>query len=179
MKNILNLTFLFLLTLGLPALANEYISAYDLAVVDNKAYLLEVSNGQTFLNQYSFPDLVAGNHILLEDDFSYAYASSNGVVVNSYTYDIPTETLVAEGDGSQTKGYKDIHTMKTYDLSLQLVATKTVENEYYYTFIDSSSADGSPLTASGKATSVADNKCVDNNGKKHKGKNKACNKVLL
>ena len=171
MKNILILALL--VTFGLPSLANEYISTYDLAVVDNKAYLVEIENGQTFLNQYSFPELVAGNQILLGDDFSYAYASTNGVVVTTYTYDIPTETLVAESDGSSTKGYKEVRTVQTYDLSLAPIASKTSEYEYYYTFSNNSE---DSVTASGKSTNVADNKC---SGKKHKGKNKACNKVLL
>ncbi len=173
MKNILNLILISLLTFGLPSLASEYISTYDLAVVDNNAYLVEIENGQTLLKQYSFPELVAANQIVLGDDFSYAYASANGVVVSTYTYDIPIETFVAEPDGSQTKAFKDIHTMQTYDLSLQAVATKTVENQYYYTYSNNSE---DSVTASGKATNVADNKC---SGKKHKGKNKACSKVLL
>ncbi len=161
------------LTLCLPSFASEYISTYDFAVVGNQAYLIEIQDEQTFLKQYSFPGLVAANQILLSDSFSYAYASADGVIVSSYTYDIPTETLIAEPDGSQTKAYKETRTIQTYDLSLQPVATKTVENLYYYTF--NGIAEDS-VTASGKATNVDDNKC---SGKKRKGKNKACNKVLL
>ncbi len=173
MKNILNLILILLLISNLPSLANEYISTYDLAVVTDKAYIVEIENGQTLLKQYSFPELVAGNQIVLGDDFSYAYASTDGVVVSSYTYDIPTETLVAEEDGSQTKAYRETHTMQTYDSFLQAMASKTIENQYYYTFNNNNE---DSVTASGKATNVADNKC---SGKKHKGKNKACNKVLL
>jgi hypothetical protein len=173
MKNRL-LSLVLLAALVIPVSASEYISTYDFAVVDDKAYLVEIVDGQTILKQYSFPGLVVANQLVLGNDFSYAYASTSGVIVSTYTYDIPTETLVAEED-SQTKVYKETRTIQTYDLALAPIATKTSEYEYYYTFF--SSGDSNGATASGKATPVENTKCSD--GKKHKGKKKSCNKVLL
>jgi hypothetical protein len=173
MKNKL-LSLVLLAALIIPVSASEYISTYDFAVVDNRAYLVEIVDSKTYLKQYSFPELVVTNQLELSNDFSYAYASTNGVVVSTYTYDIPTETLVAEGDDSQTKVYKETRTIQTYDLSLAPIATKTSEYEYYYTFFGGDASDGA--TASGKATPVESTNC---SGKKHKGKKKSCNKVLL
>lgn len=172
MKKIL-LVLVFCIAISLPSLASEYISAYDLAVVGDKAYLIEIEDSKTYLNQYSFPGLALANQLLLGDDFSYAYANTEGVVVTTYTYDIPTETLVAEDGGSSTKAYKETRTIQTYNLALTPIAAKTSEYEYYYTF---DNVEDESVTASGKASAVDSAKC---SGKKRKGKSKACNKVLL
>ena len=172
MKNILLALVLFTM-LASSVHASEYISTYDLAVVGDKAYLVEIVDGKTYLNQYSFPGLVLANQLLLGDDFSYAYASTEGIIVSTYTYDIPTETLVAEEGDSSTKAYKETRTIQTYNLALTPIATKTSEYEYYYTFGD---IGDESIKASGKASTVENTKC---SGKKRKGKNKGCNKNLL
>ncbi len=172
MKNIFNSALVLTLVLANSVSAAEYISNYDMAVVDGKAYLLEDLNydeGTSVLKQYSFPGLVAGNQVTLDSVYPSAYANVDGIVVTTYEYDLPTETTITTEDGSETKVYKDRRTYKSYDHDLQLIATKTVEQNYSYSYVNDDTAN-----EGGGASIVENNKCSGKKGK-HKGKN--CAKV--
>lgn len=169
MKNIF-LVFCILF-LGSNAKASEYISTNTLAVIDNAAYLIEGSFGNQSLVKYSFPSLVESKRLSLAENFSYAMANATGIAVYNYSSDIQVpkegeETLKKSEKLFAPSYFKEIYEINTYDTDLNFVATKTVENQYYYGFaVD-------PVVSEDKAI---DNKCK---GKKSK-KGEECQKITV
>lgn len=171
MKKILGFLVLLVLSTGLVRAA-EYVSTTNLAVVGDKAFLLEGESGSQTLVAYSFPGLVEQARLALDSNFSYANAYDSGVVVYNYTYDVP----VASSDDSEEKFagpiyFKETYEIKTYGLDLVASASKSVENQYYYGFVTEPVLDA----ASGLAEEAI-NKCEES-AKGKKKKKGSCDKV--
>ncbi|MCE2928470.1 MAG: hypothetical protein LW817_02430 [Candidatus Caenarcaniphilales bacterium] len=139
--------------------AQAWISEFDLAVVDDKAYIVETTNGVREIVQYSFPSLSKLKSLAIADNV-YGVAYSTGLVLTEYSYsgDDVSKPLVknkkgkkgkkgasddaasddsASGGEGQTAVYTNTYKYTTYDLNLNPVANKTVEYTYdvWYNYV--------------------------------------------
>jgi hypothetical protein len=166
--------------LKVAADSNIYLSSSSFGVADDKAYLIEKdSNDNMLLSSYSFPALELQEQIVLDSNFSYANANSAGVLVYNYS-----NTLVDKGSEVSTlpsKNYfSEVYEIKSYDNGLNLVATKTIENQYYYDFLPFVKEGDNSLSTDKNVdgiVSLADSGKCD--GKKKAKKDDKCGKVVF
>ena len=154
--------FVCLLLLGFlvnSVQAEAWISEFGLAVVDDKAYTIETTDGVREIVQYSFPSLGKLKSLAIAENV-YGTAYPTGIVLTEYTYtsDDSVKTLYknkkgkkgkksgsgeastddsASGGDAQSTVYTNTYKYTTYDLNLNPVATKTVEYTYdvWYSYV--------------------------------------------
>lgn len=175
-KYLILVLFTLLSTLSVRAAVYEplYISSYDLSVLGSNAYIIKTTNDVSQLIQYSFPELTQGATLTLGENFTYAYAYADGIVVYSYLDDVTTdETFAPEGSEKSLPVYKTVTQIDSYDANLVAKGSTSIENQYYYAYItEGASADVEESSDTDGTTSA--NKCGPRGKKKGK-----CSPVAL